>query len=309
MRYLVQILSVFLCAVIVISTLLLLVSLFMRSLFFREDFYLDVIAAPAYQQLVRSAIVADLDRQSSYVGIPLDTLTAGLDETQIYMKQRQHVANLIVFLNFRADYSAPEFDAEPFLLSLRTFIDAYAAESGLEVTPDQLQQLQAVAEDAARIVQTHVTLIDLGQIKDSSAFQRIHRLVYNFSHRLTWAFIFWVIALIGLILLHVRQWRIWLNRSLISLWLAGSLLLVPTVVLDSFALHRRLAIETPYLQYAVRSLLQSAIRFFMLWGAGLFVLAILALLVLFFTGSDRHAATPSQRGPDRPKRAAHERAG
>lgn len=283
MRWYQQLLSILLCAIIVISTLLLLTAMFMRKLVFNEGFYLDVISSPAYQPLVKSAIVTDLDRQSSYVGIPLEVLTDGLDETQVYMKQRQHVANIVAFLNFRADYAAPVFPADTFAVSLRGFIDAYAAENGLEVTADQLDQLRDVAADAALIVQNHVTLLDLGKIKDSGSFRQVHLLVYNLSHRLSWAFLFWAVALVCLVFLHVRAWRTWLNRFLVSLWLAGSLLLVPTIVLDRFELHRRLAIETPYLQYAVRALLQAIIHFYMIWGAALFGLTTLALLTVFFT--------------------------
>ncbi|MDW7656326.1 MAG: hypothetical protein SCM11_04035 [Bacillota bacterium] len=300
MRWYQQALSILLCAVIVISTLLMLTALFMRNLIFNEGFYLDVISSPAYQPLVRSAIVTDLDRQSSYVGIPLEVLTDGLDETMVYMKQRQHVANIVAFLNFRADYVSPEFSAETFTAALRLFIEDYAAANNLEVTSDQLEQLEEVAEDAALIVQNHVTLLDLSQIKNSGAFQRVHLLIYNLSHRLAYAFLFWAAALICLIFLHVRSWRTWLNRSLISLWLAGSLLLVPTIVLDRFALHQRLAIDTPYLQYAVRALLQAIIHFYMIWGAALFGLASLALIILFFTNStDRSSKPDKSRMPDR----------
>jgi hypothetical protein len=294
MRWYQHILSILLCAVIVISTLLLLTAMFMRNLIFNENFYLDVISSPAYQPLVRSAIVTDLDRQSSYVGIPLEVLTGGLDETQVYMKQRQHVANIVAFLNYRANYVAPAFSAEPFVVSLRAFINDYAAENGLEVTQDQLAQLEDVAADAALIVQNHVTLLDLGQIKNSSSFQRTHLLVYNLSHRLAWAFLFWAAALVCLVVLHVRSWRTWLNRFLVSLWLAGSLLLVPTIVLDRFSLHRRLAIETPYLQFAVRSLLQTIIRFYMIWGAALFILASLALVIVFLTRTSDRPGKPEQ---------------
>ena len=283
MRWLKLAVTVFLCAVIVMSSLLLLASLFLRSLIFSKDFYADVISMPAYQPMVRAAIVADLDRQSSYVGIPLDVLTAGLDETLVYMLQRQHVENVAAFLNFQADFVRPVYPADRFLDALNTFIEAYTAENNVAITQEQLDQLQDVADDSARIVQTHVTLIDLETVKDSASFLRILHRIHDMSHRLGLAFISLFLAAAGLVWLHIRRWRRWLNALLVSIWLTGSLLLVPSLVLDGFALHRRLAFETPYLLFAVSRLLGTTIRFFMLWGAGLFTAATLALVTLFMT--------------------------
>lgn len=276
-------LAIVLCLLLLISSLLLLSSLFLRNLVFSTTLYADVISAPAYQSMVYHAIVEDLEKQGRYVDIPADVLAQGLDQSVIYVMQQQHIANLVDFLNFRADFETLVYPAERFRAPLQQFIETYAAEHNITVTDDQLELLDAVAEDSSAIVQLHTTLIDLSQIKDISAFQRGHQLIVTISHRLWLASIVWIMALLGLIGLNWRRWRVWLNQVMVTLWLFSSLLMIPMMVLDSIKLHRRLALETSYLQFAVGQAIHSMIQFFLLWGTALFLISSLTLIFLFVT--------------------------
>lgn len=278
-----SVLAVLLCLILLVSSFLLVGALFLRQLVFNTQLYAGVIAGPSYQPLVKNSILDDLKRQANYVDIPLEVLAAGLDDALIYMMQRQHIENLVAFLNFQDTFRKPVYPADLFREPLQRFIEDYAAAENITVTEQQLELLDEVAASSAEIVQMHTTLIDLGQLERSSSFQRVHRLIYDLSHRLSLAVFSWLAALLGLILLRTRAWRTWLNQILTTFWLYGSLLLVPTIVLDRFALHRRLALETPYLRVAVSRLLQRLIQFFLFWGGTIFVLSSLALIVLFLT--------------------------
>ncbi len=278
-----SVLAVLFCLILLVSSLLLAGALFLRQLVFNTQLYAGVIAGPSYQPLVKNAILDDLERQANYVGIPLEVLAAGLDDSRVYMMQRQHIENLVTFLNFQDTFRKPVYPADLFREPLQRFIEDYAAAEKLTITEQQLELLDEVAASSAEIVQTHTTLIDLGQLEGSSTFQHSHRLVYDLSHRLSLAVFSWLAALLGLILLNTRAWRSWLNQILTTFWLCGSLMLVPTLVLDRFALHQRLALETPYLRVAVSRLLQRLIQFFLFWGGSLFALSSVALMVLFLT--------------------------
>lgn len=278
MRVLRSILSLVLCAILVLSSLLLVLGLLMRSRLFDASFYMGVIARPAYPLMVRQAILNDLEQQSNYVGVPLDVMESGLDDATLIMKQREHVANLAAFLNQEASFTKPQYPAELFYAPLEAFMKDYAVSHNLVFDAKQQEQLQDVAEDAAGLVQTHITLLDLSTLQNSASFQRIHTLVLAVSKRLVLASIPWLLALVLLIMLYRERWRSWLVRFLISMWLTGSLILVPSLVLERFQLHRRLALETPYLLFAVSHLLHDLLQFLIVWGLCLFVASSIGLV-------------------------------
>lgn len=283
MRIAQNILAILLCIVLVASSLLLVLTLLLRNRVFDASFYIDVIARPAYPLLVRQAILSDLERQSSYVGVPIEVLEAGLDDATLVMKQRQHVVNLAGFLNREEDFVKPEYPSERFLEPLQSFMQDYAQSHQLAFGAEQQAQLREVAQDAAAIVQTHITLVDLSQFGDSTTFQRMRNLILSWSRQLILLLIPWLLSMLSLILIYRNDWRAWLNRILISLWLAGSLLLVPSLVLERFQLHRRLALETPYLLFAISHLLHDLLQYLIVWGLMLFFLSLVALLAIHMT--------------------------
>lgn len=276
-------LVIILCLVITASTLLLLAVSFLRVTLLKVDFYDQVISSTAYLPLVRSAIEKDLAEQSRYVDIPLEHLIAGIDNNTIYAMLHQHIDNVIDFLNNRTEFAKPTYPAAKFEEPLALFIETYAAENGFVISEEQRQQLRDVAADSALIVQQHVSLINLDLVKDRSFFQKAHQLILRFAGLLPLFIVVFIIAFVALAALDYRRWRNWLSQILIGLWLAGSVLLVPSLVLDWFALPRRLAIETQYLQLAVGRLLSEFSRYFLIWGYVLFIITSVALITIYMT--------------------------
>ena len=280
-------LSLILCLVIVVSSLMVIGGFFLRNTLFGDQFYQQIIASPIYLPMVKEAIRADFAAQSAYIGIPVEYLENGLDDATLYMMERNHIDNAVAFLNYEADFVKPTYPAGLFYDQLVPFIKSFAAANGQTVTEDQLNQLKAVAADAALIVQQNVCLLDLDLVRQSALFQRVHRLLYQLSYRLIWAAALLLLSIAALIVLNRQSWRSWLNQVLISFWLAGSLLLAPFLVLELFALPRRLAIETAYLKYALDRLLTGANQFFIFWGASIFFITSVALVTLFMTKPKR----------------------
>ena len=174
-------LVVLLCALITISTLLMLAAAFLRTTVFKEDFYEQVISSSAYLPLVRAAIEKDLAEQSRYVDITLEHLTAGIDHNTLYAMLHDHVDNVVAFLNGKEDFLKPNYPVARFEEPLMLFIESFSAEQAVAITEEQRQQLRDVAADSALIVQKHVALINLDLVKDRSFFQRGLQLLRQFT--------------------------------------------------------------------------------------------------------------------------------
>lgn len=275
--------SIILCLVIIVSSLLIIAGLFMRQTLFADKFYRQIIASPLYLPMVKEAILTDLAVQSAYVDIPVTYLEAGLDDATLYMMARSHIDNTVDFLNFKADYVKPVYSARLFYEQLVVFINKNAADNHQTVTREQLEQLQDVATDSAAIVQQKICLINLEPVRQFDLFQRMHHLLYLLSVRLIWAAVLLLPALAALFALNWPSWRTGLNLSLISIWLTGSLMLVPSLVLQFYRLPSRLAIETAYLKFAFDQLLTKANQFFLLWGSCFFLITSGAMIALFLT--------------------------
>lgn len=278
-----KLVSFLLCAIFLFSSLLLLGSHFIRNQLFGSSFYRDVIASPAYLPLVRREISTELERQGRFVDIPPAVLEAGIDESLLYMRMQDHISNLVDFLNFRTSLARIEYPRDMFLEPILVYVEDMADELNLQIDQEQVELLEEVAADSARITMTHINLFDLDQISESTAFRRLHRLLYDLGDRLRLSALTLIVSLTGLILLHMRSWRTWLKQVLVCIWLVGSTLLVPSAVLSTFNLHRRLALETPYLQYAVSRLLEKVIWFFIAWGIVVFTVSTISLAAMYIT--------------------------
>ena len=101
-------LVIVLCTLITASTLLMLTTAFLQTIVLKDDFYEQVISTSAYLPLVRASIEKDLAEQSRYVEIPLEHLTAGIDNNTLYSMLHRHVDNVVAFLNNRGEFVKPD---------------------------------------------------------------------------------------------------------------------------------------------------------------------------------------------------------
>ncbi|MDO8686347.1 MAG: hypothetical protein Q7J78_06735 [Clostridiales bacterium] len=286
------IISILLCLMVVSGSLLLMVSLFLRTTLFSLEYYQEVIISVTYLKQVRQAIEADLLAQSSYVDIPQEVLFAGLNDDKIYLLVSQHLHTVIDYLNYRRPYTKASYPSGLFYDKLAAYMGKYAAEAGFKPSEDQMRLLQEVADDSALIVSKHATLFDLDLIREMPLFQQIQSLLFRIADLAGSGLLVLGSALLGLLILHLQQWRRWLFYDLIGFWLAGSLVMTPAIVLHGFGLTRRLSIGTAYLKYAVDHFLTNANQFFIIRGSIIFLLSSIGLIIYFL-------ASPSYRDKSR----------
>ncbi|MBN1623873.1 MAG: hypothetical protein JW903_05860 [Clostridia bacterium] len=276
------IVSLLLSLLIVISTIALISVTVLRTTIFSEKYYLQLLKSDTYQRLVKDAIESDVEAQSSYVGIPSEVLLAGFNDKLLLAQLNEYMINTARYLNFESDIISPSYSADLFLPALKKFLDNDAAANDYIPTANQYSLLIEVADDTSGIIEKHINIFQLNLFKDAKAFNALHAKVYNFSNLGLYILFSWLISIACLFLLHFRQSRKWIPYLLTSLWLSGSIICIPALVLRLLNLVRQLAIDTPYIKYAMETLHNSLLLGFLLPTLLLFMLSSTGLILYIY---------------------------
>ena len=277
------IIAVLLSFLLAMSFFVIIISLFLQHTILNIDFYQSVTQSPAYQFHLKQSINNELVTKSNFTAIPLEHLQAGLDEKLIDQIVENHIKNTTAFLNYEPEFTPIVYPDEKFYEPLVQFIEEHGRTENYEPTDEQYELLADVASDSARMIERHASIINLDLVKDISAFQRLHRAIHDASLLFVPSLLAFLVAAGIIALMFRRDWRSTLTYTLTSLWIAGAMLAVPAIVTDIYALPRRLAIETPYLKYAIDAWLTSANRYILIWGVAILVLSTLGLTLSYFS--------------------------
>ena len=277
-----------LCVMIVLSTLLTVFSNFLSSTVLSQDFYLGIVATPTYITMVKDAINVKFAAQSMYVGIPEEVFSSMLDDGTLHLLLRNHIASAVNYLNGLTAFEKPVYPQELMTVPLYAYLEKQSALDGTVPTQAQYDQLDLVAADSAVIIQEEICLINLDLVKDRAAFQTVHQGLIHMRDAFVPALLTLLTSCLLLVLLYGRKWRIWLNGILVSLWISGTCLFVPTLVLHFFGLTNRLDIKTGYLKFFVDSVLTDMNYYFLLWGLLFFSVSSVTLIILKWTHHTAH---------------------
>lgn len=275
--------TVLLCILIALSSLSAIFSNFMRSSILSQDFFLGIVATPSYLSMVKDAIKTEFKAQSSYVGIPEEVLNSTLDDASLHLMLRSHIASATAYLNGLAPFDKPVYPEELLTAPLLAWLDQTAEAQGMSPTQEQKDQMTVVARDSGAIIQKQICLIDLDLVRERGAFQNLLQVMLRIRDGFVPSVLLMFASCVLLIILHIKNWRVWLHGILISFWMTGTLVMVPSLVLRFSGLTRRLAISTPYLKYAVDAILSDMNLYFLLWGILLFSITSVSLCILTWT--------------------------
>ncbi len=271
-------LSLLLAIGIASFSLLLVLSMFLQSTLFSKSFYKKMVTGDDYIPMLKQAITNDLKAQSSYVAMPLEVLTAGLDDKVIDELLEKHVEYVINYMEFKGEFIKVIYPSKLFRDRLEIFIKADGEKNGYIPSKEQSLQLDAVALDSAEIVSKHLNLININVVEKIVEFQKIHSLLFKIGN-LIGLFLILIISLIAV--------EIFLNRRKIekailyifsAFWVLGALLLVPSAVLLVFGITKRLAIRTMYLKYSIDTGLGNMNSFILYSGITLFTISSIILI-------------------------------
>lgn len=283
-----SVISGILAVCIALSSLLAVSAFFLNSTLLSESFYLDIIATPTYMTEVSNAIKQDFRMQSSYSGIPEDVFAQTLSDGDLHTMLRAHIQNSVSYLNAGTEYIDPEYPRENIQKPMYAFLERYAIENGITLTAEDYAQVDEVIDDAGKVIQQHVCLIDLKLVIGRDIFSGVIELVRMTAKMATPSLVILILSLAILVpLWGVKNWRKWMSWMMVGLWFPGAIFAVPSLVLMTTGLTGRLSIGTPYLKYFVDSVLEKTNQYFLLNGLLIFTVSSIILVFLVYTKREK----------------------
>lgn len=270
--------SIIISGILVVASLVLIGSLFLQNTLFSTSFYRKVTESPIFIPMIKQSIAKDMNSQSSYVGIPIETLTAGLDDNALRTSLNIHIDNLLKYLLQNGDFIKSTYPSELFKKQLDVFIKAEGTKGDYTPTAEQYTLLEDVANDSAVITQRVVNLVNIDLVKNVSEFKRLHRLAI-LLRLLTWPAILSLIVLLGLLfIIHRKKVSRAVLFTFSAFWIVGASLMVPAIIVSFSGIAKRLSIQTPYLKFAIDTWLSSANQIILYTGISIFAISTIVLL-------------------------------
>lgn len=274
----VTLLSICISAGIVVASLVLIGSLFLQNTLFSTSYYKNVTESEIFIPLLKQAVANDMKAQSSYVGVPLETLTAGLEDNDLRTSLDSHVDKLLIYLLQKGDFTKSTYPSDLFKKQLEIFIKAEGIKGDYTPTAEQYTLLEDVAKDSSVITQRVVNLVNMDLVKDVSEFKRLHRLAI-IMRMLTWPAIASLIVLLGLLfIIHRKKVTRAVLFAFSAFWIVGASLMVPSIIVMFTGIAKRLSIQTPYLKYAIDTWLTAANQIILYTGIAIFAISTIVLL-------------------------------
>jgi hypothetical protein len=245
---------------------------------FSASFYKNVTESSIFIPLLKQSIAKDMNSQSSYVGIPIETFTAGLDDSALKVSLDSHIDNVLIYLLQNGDFVKSTYPSDLFKKQLDIFIKAEGVKGDYTPTAEQYTLLEDVAKDSATITERNVNLVNMDLVKNMSEFKKLHRLAI-ILRMLTWPAIASLVFLLSLLFfIHRRKVSRAVLFTFSALWIVGASLMVPAIAISFYGIAKRLSIQTPYLKYAVDSWLTAANIFVLYTGIAVFAISTVVLI-------------------------------
>ena len=138
-------------SILFLFSVLFMLSLVLNTTIYSERYYKDVFDS-SYITKLRSAFLRDMRAQSSYTGIPMEVITAGIDDSVVRQALDSHITSVLSHLKDKKEYTHSSYPPQLFYDHLRQFIDDHAKSEGYTPTDEQYELLLHVAEDSAMIL-------------------------------------------------------------------------------------------------------------------------------------------------------------
>jgi hypothetical protein len=291
-RILIKVISLLLCLIIISCTLVLSFIFALGTTIFSEKFFIELSTSKTYKDLVIDVIEEDISAQSSYVGIPAEILILGFDEQKLGTVMNEYMSGTSDYLNFRSSAELPQYPSEVFVPALLAFLEEDAKANSYTPAEQQYSLLLEVASDTAGIIEKHLNLFQLDMFNEAPSFRILHHRIFTLKENWPLVLVIWFAASFFLFMMHRRKVYGWVKYQFTSLWTAAAIISVPALVFTIFNLAGRLAIETPYIKFAVERLLDSFIENLLVPALVLMILSSIVLFVYFLRSNRKSLKKP-----------------
>lgn len=269
------------------SLVILQFSIFVRFRLFNENFYETTLAKNNYYKYLNEDINTNFKTLSSLSAIPEEVFKESISEELIKTETNNNIKNAINFMTSEKEVANNGINMTQIEKNLLENIKTYAKNNNIQITTDVEKQIKTVSTDTSKLLNSHVNLFNIDQVKKINEFLKLKKILSIFYNYITlFSIIILVLIVIIMILNKKAPWRnlLWVGSGLIS---SGALILLPGLLGFVFKVPYRLAIEVSYIKEALTRFLERYFYFSIYSGFIAMILGIF-MLSIYFNISIKH---------------------
>lgn len=239
------------------------------------DFYKSTLNKSDYFHLVRKDIDFGFKNLSMITSIPEEIFTSSVNDEAIMQLAYKNISATEAYMKYSNKYINNNIDTVIFYENL----ERYAKKNNIKVDVNLKDQLLVVSKDAGNIVNNHTILFSINTVDKYAQFQSFRKLIYLlYSIKIIALIVTLLLATLLVFLNKQRPRRIllWIGSSLIP---AAIMTLVPSILALYYKIPNRFAIDSPYLNVALRDISLGYIRYFIITGLIVLLIGISCMCV------------------------------
>lgn len=267
--------------IFLVSFLLMFAVIIMQLSFFANfkvlngDFYKNTLNKGDYFSLMKKDIDFGFENLSMITSIPKDIFVISVSDEAIVQLAYKNISSAEAYMKYNSKYINNKMDTTIIYDNLETYVQKY----NIKLEENLKNQLLEVSVDVGNITNNHAVLFNISVVDKYPQFQSFRRLIY-LLYSIKFISIVAVLFMITLL--------VFLNRNIprkIFLWIGSSLIpaaimtLVPSLLALYYKIPNRFAIESAYLNLALKDITLGYIKYFTITGVIILIIGIFSMCI------------------------------
>lgn len=239
------------------------------------EFYKNTLNKGDYFSLMKKDIDYGFENMSMITSIPKDIFVISVSDEAIKQLAYKNISSAEAYMKYNSKYINNKMDTAIIYDNLKTYVQRY----NIKLVENLKNQLLEVSVDVGNITTNHAVLFNISAVDKYPQFQSFRRLIY-----LLYSIKFISIAAVLLILTLL----VFLNRNIprkIFLWTGSSFIpaaimtLVPSFLALYYKIPNRFAIDSAYLNLALKDISLGYIKYFTITGVIILLIGISSMCI------------------------------
>lgn len=239
------------------------------------NFYKNTLDKSDYFSLMRKDINFGFKNLSMITSIPENIFISSVSNEAILKLSSKDISSAEDYMKYKSKYTNNKIDTMLIYANLLKHVQT----ENIKVDADLKNQLLEVSQDAGNIINNYVVLFNIGAVDKYPQFQSFRKLIYlAYSIKIiSIAVVLFLVALLVFLNRKIpRKAFLWIGSSFIA---AAIITLVPSFLALYYKIPYRFAIDSAYLNLALRDITLGYIKYFTTTGIIVLFLGISCVFI------------------------------
>jgi hypothetical protein len=250
-------------------------SFFVNLKVLNGNFYKDTLNKSDYFSLMRKDIDFGFKNLSMITSIREEVFISSISDEAIKELAYDNINSAEAYMKYNNKYINNKLDTKIIYNNLEKDVE----KDNIKIDAALKNQLLAVSQDVGNIINNYVVLFNISAVDKYPQFQNFRSLIYGlYSIKImSLVSVFLIITLLALLnRRRLRRTFLWIGSSLIP---AAIITLVPCILALYYKIPNRFAIDSAYLNVALRDISLGYIKYFTISGVIILLVGICCMCI------------------------------